>query len=1012
MKKINRKRIDVLNKKGISVLAIGIVLFSVLVSAIPVMAAGEITAMRDISNQAVNLGDTVTVTVTVTANQEIEALALDEDLPDGWEVTRVSDDAAAFKESTTEWIWTERLSAEVSKTVIYNVTVPSDAEEGTYYITGKVSAYKVNPIAVGGETEVNVIGNLPPIANFTYTPENPVVNQPVTFDASSSYDLDGGNITEYWWNVSGAIYTTQKFNHTFTNPSEKYVFLQVKDEEGDTNSTVKWINVAPSNVTIQVAVLVLIQDNPTKIEKGMIELLKELGFSPEVTGIDRVERGAVKLSQYRVIVVPTYSLDIDNALKSEKVKEAIINATNSGTNWILFNSGSKVLEVLGLATTKINPPPGWIPALPDSHYVVNATTDSPITAGVPMMPDWPGGYTLQELYTLMLDPLIWRVDNTESSRYKWLNIDEIIKEPTYLIYKGSTGWEIGKPHKELPEWVIGGSRILYYRHFWNADPGNGGGGTVGLAGKIILKNAIEYYGNLTGPVTPVFEDDFSEFNLDTWIPFGSPSPRVLPSAEGRDGVFDNNGDGWCNSGAVSKKNFSFPNGFTMESDMFLRVTDVTGCWNDAIIGITRQNTPTGEGVCPSESYPLGVYIGIFYTGDACWATPVEKRRHAYFRAALYAEDGTSESVGYDLSADDYINGWHNYKIVVGSDRYVKFYVDGDLIYASKKKLHPDVLNKKKIFLGVRSSDSAGKSYHDVIKVYTVEKEQQPPIANFTYYPEKPVVNQTITFNASSSYDPDGTIVSYEWNFGDGNVTNTTEETKTINYSYSEAGSYEVTLTVTDDDGATNSISNPITVLGEATTLSITPPTQEVLSNESFIVNVTVDPAVPIAGVQFDLSFNSSLVAANSVTEGNLLSQGGADTYFSPGTIDNTAGTITGVAGAITTPGQTVSSPGVFATIHMTAQSVEGTSLLDLSNVIVGDINGNPVSVIVSNGSVTVTTYPDWDVNRDGHVNVLDMIRVGQHWGETGTPHWVREDVNSDGSVNVLDMILIGQHWTG
>jgi len=58
MKKINRKRIDVLNKKGISVLAIGIVLFSVLVSAIPVMAAGEITAMRDISNQAVNLGDT------------------------------------------------------------------------------------------------------------------------------------------------------------------------------------------------------------------------------------------------------------------------------------------------------------------------------------------------------------------------------------------------------------------------------------------------------------------------------------------------------------------------------------------------------------------------------------------------------------------------------------------------------------------------------------------------------------------------------------------------------------------------------------------------------------------------------------------------------------------------------------------------------------------------------------------------------------------------------------------
>jgi len=314
-------------------------------------------------------------------------------------------------------------------------------------------------------------------------------------------------------------------------------------------------------------------------------------------------------------------------------------------------------------------------------------------------------------------------------------------------------------------------------------------------------------------------------------------------------------------------------------------------------------------------------------------------------------------------------------------------------------------------IDVIGKSKGNPSKSDVVTTNTtVMKENQPPVASFTYSPQHPKVNENITFNASPSYDPDGFITNYEWDFGDGNITNTTE--KTINHSYSETGSYEVTLTVTDDDGATNSISKPITVLGEATTLSITPPAQEVLPNESFTVNVTVDPAVPIAGVQFDLSFNSSLLTANSVTEGNLLSQNGADTYFSPGTIDNNAGTITGVAGAIITPGQTVSSPGVFATIHMTAKSVEGTSPLNLSNVIVGDINGNPVPVTVNNGSVTVTPYPDWDVNCDGHVNVLDMIRVGQHWGETGTPHWIREDVNRDGSVNVLDMIVIGQHWTG
>jgi len=86
---------------------------------------------------------------------------------------------------------------------------------------------------------------------------------------------------------------------------------------------------------------------------------------------------------------------------------------------------------------------------------------------------------------------------------------------------------------------------------------------------------------------------------------------------------------------------------------------------------------------------------------------------------------------------------------------------------------------------------------------------QPPVANFTYSPENPVVGQAVAFNASESYDPDGYIVSYEWDFGDGNVTNTTEET--INHSYSEAGSYEVTLTVKDDKGATNSTTKMITI---------------------------------------------------------------------------------------------------------------------------------------------------------------------------------------------------------
>jgi hypothetical protein len=164
-------------------------------------------------------------------------------------------------------------------------------------------------------------------------------------------------------------------------------------------------------------------------------------------------------------------------------------------------------------------------------------------------------------------------------------------------------------------------------------------------------------------------------------------------------------------------------------------------------------------------------------------------------------------------------------------------------------------------------------------------------------------------------------------------------------------------------------------------------------------------------MQFNMSFNASLIQVNSVTEGNLLNQGGCDTYFVHGKIDNTAGTIIGVAGAITTPSCNVSNPGTFVNISFTTRNVPGTSFLNMSGVVVGDASGSAVPINVTNGSVTIVILPG-DMNGDGHVNVLDMIRIGQHWGQTGAPGWIPEDVKIDGVINVLDMIVIGQHWTG
>ncbi|MEJ2242866.1 MAG: PKD domain-containing protein [Candidatus Bathyarchaeota archaeon] len=87
-------------------------------------------------------------------------------------------------------------------------------------------------------------------------------------------------------------------------------------------------------------------------------------------------------------------------------------------------------------------------------------------------------------------------------------------------------------------------------------------------------------------------------------------------------------------------------------------------------------------------------------------------------------------------------------------------------------------------------------------------EENPPIAEFTYDPEDPIIDQTITFDASISTDIDGAITTYEWNLGDGSDLQTGVE---ITHTYTIADEYEVTLTVTDDTGLKNIINKPVNI---------------------------------------------------------------------------------------------------------------------------------------------------------------------------------------------------------
>ena len=87
-----------------------------------------------------------------------------------------------------------------------------------------------------------------------------------------------------------------------------------------------------------------------------------------------------------------------------------------------------------------------------------------------------------------------------------------------------------------------------------------------------------------------------------------------------------------------------------------------------------------------------------------------------------------------------------------------------------------------------------------------------PVATFTVSAETVNIDETVSFDASESYDSDGTIVSYTWDFGDGN----TATGVTADHAYSEEETYTVTLTVTDNDGDSSSVVAEIAVETETT----------------------------------------------------------------------------------------------------------------------------------------------------------------------------------------------------
>lgn len=252
-----------------------------------------------------------------------------------------------------------------------------------------------------------------------------------------------------------------------------------------------------------------------------------------------------------------------------------------------------------------------------------------------------------------------------------------------------------------------------------------------------------------------------------------------------------------------------------------------------------------------------------------------------------------------------------------------------------------------------------------------------PVAGFAYSPVPAIENLSTVFDASASTPEGGTILWYYWNFGDTHTQNVT--TPTLTHVYSHMGSYNVTLTVGDSEGLTDSTWHIV----------------EVLRHDVVVLDVTPWPIWVYEG----WLVNTNVTITN---RGNFTETVTLDLYYNI-TEGSKVGTQSGISidsGEIKTLTFMWNTAGVKPCLNYTMTAVAGIAFdSDTTN-----------NALAASQQVRVRLYAD--INDDSKVDIIDVATAAKAFGSFKTgPGWNPfADVNSDGTIDIRDLVLIAKNF--
>jgi PKD repeat protein len=666
----------------------------------------------------------------------------------------------------------------------------------------------------------------PPVADFTYSPSNPTTSDTVNFyDASSDSD---GTVVAWEWNFGDGWTSTQQ------NPTHKYdddgtytITLAVTDDDGLTDDVSKILTI-----------------NLPPIQDLAEETTSDVTRSADVDGDGNPDFGWT--SGYDISFVgQTLYIEINIQLVGDDPGDALRQQWEEGIEDIWSNSYD---IVDGIYTYPIEVEVNWVDA--DPHHVVTVHSElgranmlnwyteshwgqeyqdeiAAHEAGhmLGLYDEYEGGALDPDTLFTTTDSLMADLGPTRSWHY-----EQILE----WLETGS-GRDLSLAQSPLPPYPFDDPIPDFHDAFMTIVH------EILIDGQIfcvvIESNSTVFDFNF---VQTSKEVDFDVTGLDSTIGFCNVTiPRALLYADPSDWIV------LIDSAAIS------PIISENETHTILYFTyshsnhhiQIIGTWvigpEPSLAEIFEHLGFTNVAEAEVETFPAGLYEITLYAEFTGYCDEDELSFYevgtSTYILILSGPDGGSGYVDPPLTRMSIADCQFGLSMFTpeGYRYYTETFKNPD--YPEQHvKVYENLDDPGMFLIGFENlyATHTDRDYQDMVFSLKLKTPALPPVADFTWNPSIPKVDGSVTFNASASTPDGGTIVSYEWDFGDSQHVSG----KIVTHSYTSAGNYLVTLNVTDSEGKWDIEQKEITVVqpyGPVASFAVSPATANIGENVKF-----------------------------------------------------------------------------------------------------------------------------------------------------------------------------------